>query len=628
MTIAEYFGNVASQDPRLSACVVTVTAACEEAYQTPEFTEYVLVLSGLFVLHYGDSKTVVARQGEGMIIPAGTRMKVCWPGPCTYIPICMPAFSPAICHREEGDVCVKDEATIKRLNDLHGHSGGAREGTASAVVEPAVFKSADVVVTPSLVITEYHGAVASQNLDMSACLASVTTPCEEAYQAPEFDEYVLVLAGTLVLRHGADLSTEVKAGEGVLLKAGERVKWTWPGPCQYVPICLPAFTPANCRREPEEGAIKDAEVMQRLHDLHSEAKPKEPACKFRRADVRVRDLASLPKAELHVHLEGAMRPETLTELCAKYGLQRPMDTRSRRFEDFSAFADVYIAACGCLREESDIFRLVRELAEDVKAYGGIWVEAHLSSFFYAEPFGGLEAVFKLLLRAAEAAEDATGVGIGFIVSAERNLAVEESAKMAEVVRSLVEGGSALIRGRLGIVGFGLHGNEEGFPPAPFADTMRRACVGGVVPVPHAGELPPVPGGGAASVRFCVDELGSRRIGHGVLAAEDDALVAHLAASGVCLDVCPTSNYLLRVVDSLGEHPLPRLLAAGVACSISSDDPLLFGCNLLSEFAACRREMGLSDAELAACARTSFVHSRAPEDVKARGLEGVTAWLAS
>merc|ERR1712232_575059 len=135
---------------------------------------------------------------------------------------------------------------------------------------------------------------------------------------------------------------------------------------------------------------------------------------------------------------------------------------------------------------------------------------------------------------------------------------------------------------------------------------------------HAGELAPTPSGGPSSVRFCVDSLKASRIGHGVLAAEDSDLVDYLAAKRICLDVCPTSNYLLRVVDDLSMHPLKMFLQRNVACSINSDDPLLFGCNLLSEYECCRKQMDLTDAELATCARNSFIYSCAPARIKEDG----------
>lgn len=635
LTITEYFGNVASKDPTLSACLASVTGTCEEAYQAPEFDEYVLVLSGEVHLLFGDGTKKIVKAKEGVFLQAGLRVKWTWSGPCEYVPICLPSFTPFNCHREAEDGAVKDAEAMQRLHELHNgaHTNGAARADGEAAIQQTptdslkTFEAVDVVKAGALTITEYFGNVASKDSRLSACLATVTSACEEAYQAPEFDEYVLVLSGEVHLLFGDGSKTIVKAREGVLLKAGERVKWTWPGPCEYVPICLPAFSPFNCHREEEKDAVKDAEAMKRLHELHADTdvvidkKPKTgEACAGR-------DLAALPKAETHLHLEGAMRPATLTDLCVKYGIERPADTQGQRFSDFGPFAAAYITVCECLREEADLFRLVREVAEDALASGACWIEPALSSHYYASRFGGMKCALEILLRAAEAAEDATGVGIGFVVSAERNLPPSEAEELARIVRGLVESGAATIKGHLGLVGFGLHGPEGGFPPEPFAEAFKIACVGGVVAMPHAGEIAPSPGKGPDSVRFCLKGLGARTIAHGVLAAEDEALVADLASSGVCLDVCPTSNYLLSVCDDLSKHPLLKFLEAGVKCSINSDDPLLFGCNLLGEYECCRREMGLSDDMLAECAKTSFSHSRAPESVKSRGLAGIEAWLA-
>jgi adenosine deaminase len=181
----------------------------------------------------------------------------------------------------------------------------------------------------------------------------------------------------------------------------------------------------------------------------------------------------------------------------------------------------------------------------------------------------------------------------------------------------------------GIVAFGLHGNEEGFPPQPFADVFRMALDGtDLLCTPHAGEIAPFPGGGPASVRDAIDHLGAHRILHGVLAIEDPKLVERLARQQICLDVCPSSNLLLNVFPSAAAHPLPRLLEAGVPCDLGSDDPLLFGPSLLDEFVLCREQMGLSDAQLAAMAKTSFRYSGAPQEVKDAGLAAVDAWLTT
>ncbi len=343
-----------------------------------------------------------------------------------------------------------------------------------------------------------------------------------------------------------------------------------------------------------------------------------------------RDLTTLPKAELHIHLEGSMRRTTLISLCNKYNIPIPNDTRGKKFDDFSAFASVYIAACDCLRDESDLNRLVLEVAEDAAASGARWIEPALSMLsFCAHRFGGKEETLRLLMRAAERAEKATGVGIGFVVAVERMFPVERAEELAHLVQKCVNEKDLTICGRQGITGFGLHGSEEGFPPEPFAKAFSIACANnGVISVPHAGEIAPHPGQGAKSVRDAHQLLKAKRIAHGVLAADDDEVLQELIDARTCLDVCPSSNFFLRVVPSLSSHPLPQLCKKGVVCTINSDDKLLFGCGLAEEFELCRDELGMSDDELAQCARNSFRYSCAPEDVIENGLADIEKWLAS
>ncbi len=141
-------------------------------------------------------------------------------------------------------------------------------------------------------------------------------------------------------------------------------------------------------------------------------------------------------------------------------------------------------------------------------------------------------------------------------------------------------------------------------------------------VPHAGEL-----AGPGSVADALDLLHADRIMHGVRAVEDAGLVARLAERGICLDVCPTSNVMLSISPSLDRHPLPQLLAAGVACSVNADDPLLFGTSILGEYQLCRDELGLSDPQLADVARSSLRASAAPGTLVRSALAAVDAWLA-
>ncbi len=176
-------------------------------------------------------------------------------------------------------------------------------------------------------------------------------------------------------------------------------------------------------------------------------------------------------------------------------------------------------------------------------------------------------------------------------------------------------------GGRGVVAFGLANDEVIGPPEPYAEAYAVARAAGLLSTPHAGELC-----GPESVRAALDALGADRIQHGVRAIEDPALVTRLAADGVCLDVCPTSNLSLGVVDRMADHPLPALLAAGVRCSINADDPLLFGPGLLEEYELCRSELGLDDEAMAHVATCSIEASGAPADLKATALAAVTTWL--
>jgi adenosine deaminase len=175
----------------------------------------------------------------------------------------------------------------------------------------------------------------------------------------------------------------------------------------------------------------------------------------------------------------------------------------------------------------------------------------------------------------------------------------------------------------GVVAFGLANDEAGHPPEPFAAAFAVARGAGLLSVPHAGEL-----AGPESVRGALDALTPRRLGHGVRAVEDPGLVDRLAAEAVCCDVCPTSNLRLRLYPSIESHAVGPLLAAGVPVTLNTDDPLMFGSTLVDEYALVRDGLGLSEAEVAAIARTSIEYSAMPGDSKTTTLVDIDAWLAT
>lgn len=323
-----------------------------------------------------------------------------------------------------------------------------------------------------------------------------------------------------------------------------------------------------------------------------------------------RPLLDLPKAHLHLHLEGAMRPATLAELAREYGVPVPP---VRGYGSFTEFVGQYRAACAVLRTPEDLRRLVREVVADAAAAGAAWVEPQIYPLNHAETIGSVADTIQLVAEAGQAAAAEFGLGFGLMVAADRTRDPDEAIMLA---RQAAEQADA------GVVSFGLANDEAGFPPGPFHKAFAIAVEAGLISAPHAGEL-----AGADSVRGALDVLQARRIGHGVRAIEDPELVRRLADTGVCLDVCPTSNVMLSVVDSLAEHPLPRLLAAGVRCSINGDDPLLFGPGLLAEYEVARAELGLDDERLALVARCSIEASGAPEALVDAAKTGIDAWLA-
>lgn len=359
--------------------------------------------------------------------------------------------------------------------------------------------------------------------------------------------------------------------------------------------------------------------------------------------MTARSLKHLPKAHLHLHLEGSMRPQTLTEYCERYNLDRPNDTRGKQFSNFLAFNAVYRAASESIRTKEDLARVIQEVAEDAAEDGATWIEPAFDADRYTilradspyKLFETSEEGWAFVLHAAQITSEKTGVGIGFISAIDRTRSLEQAVARAQLTSNLIASKSHLINPKninngeaySGIAGLGLHGNEEGYPPELFMEAFQiGAKAEGLLLTPHAGEIAPSPGKGPDSVDKAIDLLGASRIQHGVLAIEDEALMKKIREKNICLDVCPSSNIQLSVFPTIQSHPLPRFIEAGIACSIGSDDPLLFGPSLLDEFNLCREEMLLDDNIIAQLARNSFNYSGAPKKVRDKGLQGIEDWL--
>ncbi|MHC5703320.1 adenosine deaminase [Streptomyces sp. ICN441] len=335
---------------------------------------------------------------------------------------------------------------------------------------------------------------------------------------------------------------------------------------------------------------------------------------------RVRDLSLLPKAHLHLHFTGSMRPGTLLELADKYGVHlpdaltggEPPKLRATDERGWFRFQRLYDIARSCLREPEDIRRLVRETAEEDVRDGSGWLEIQVDPTSYAPMLGGLIPALEIILDSVDEAVRDTGLGMRVVVAANRMKHPLDARTLARL---------AVRYSHRGVVGFGLSNDERRGLARDFDRAFAIARDGGLLAAPHGGEL-----AGPASVRDCLDDLDASRIGHGVRAAEDPRLLRKLAERGVTCEVCPASNVALGVYEKPEDVPLRTLWDAGVPMALGADDPLLFGSRLAAQYEIARRHHGFSDEELAELARQSVRASAAPGHVRDALLRGIDEWL--
>jgi adenosine deaminase len=340
-------------------------------------------------------------------------------------------------------------------------------------------------------------------------------------------------------------------------------------------------------------------------------------------DGSTRDLRALPKAHLHLHFTGSMRPRTLEELADKHGIRLPAALREHHSVRLSPdergwfrFQRLYDAARACVRDADDMRRIVREAAEDDAAEGSGWLEIQVDPTSYAPFVGGLTPALEIVLDAAREATEATGTGVAVVVAASRVRHPLDARTLARLAARHAGDGPGQV------VGFGLSNDERRGWTSDFAPAFAIARRAGLASVPHGGELL-----GPDHVEVALEVRAPDRLGHGVRSAEDAGVLARVVEAGVALELCPTSNVSLGVYPDLAAVPLRRLLDAGVRIALGADDPLLFRSRLLDQYVAARGVHGLDDDELAGLARASIEASRAPEPVRRRLLEGVDAWLA-
>jgi aminodeoxyfutalosine deaminase len=322
-------------------------------------------------------------------------------------------------------------------------------------------------------------------------------------------------------------------------------------------------------------------------------------------------VAGLPKAEIHVHHVGSASPRIVSALAERHPGTVPSDLEELRefytFRDFGHFIEVYLAVVDLLREPEDIRLLTYEVATDMAAQAIRYAELTLTPYTSVQAGVPIEAFVEAVEDARVAAERDHGIVLRWVydIPGEFGLpAGEETVRYALAAHAPET-----------LVGFGLGGPEVGVDRPQFADVFARARAAGLHSVPHAGETT-----GPQTVWDALRDLGAERIGHGTSTVQDAELMAHLAARGVPLEVCPTSNIATRAVDRLENHPIRQMYDAGITVTVNSDDPPMFGTTLNREYEIAARLLGLDEsgiAELATNAvRASFLDERAKTELVA------------
>ena len=323
-------------------------------------------------------------------------------------------------------------------------------------------------------------------------------------------------------------------------------------------------------------------------------------------------IAGLPKAELHLHLEGSLEPELMFALAKRNKIAIPFRNveavrAAYSFSNLQDFLDIYYQGAGVLQTEQDFFDLTDAYLKRVAADGARHVEVFFDPQTHTArgiPFG---VVADGMFRALKQAETEKGITSKLILCFLRHLDEDDAIATLKAAEPYLDR----------IAGIGLDSSEMGHPPSKFKNVYRAARERGLKLVAHAGEEGP-----PEYVHEALDILNIDRLDHGNRSLEDDALVKRLAAEQMTLTVCPLSNLKLCVVDDLKNHPLKRMLALGLRATINSDDPAYFGGYLNDNYSAVANGLGLTRAELVQLAKNSFLGSFLSDAEKAKHVKSV------
>lgn len=329
-------------------------------------------------------------------------------------------------------------------------------------------------------------------------------------------------------------------------------------------------------------------------------------------------LYNMPKAELHMHLEGSIEPEMMMTIARRNTIELPFADENEaraayQFKDLQSFLDIYYRSADVLQTEQDFYDMTWAYLQ----------RCHLQHVIHTEPFFdpqthtdrgvAFETVINGIHRALSHAEAQLGISTRLIMCFLRHLSAEEAMQTLEQALPFKDN----------IIAVGLDSSESGFPPSLFKKVFERAMEEGFLTVAHAGEEGP-----PEYIRQALDLLHARRIDHGVRSSEDPDLIQQLIQDQIPLTVCPLSNVKLRVFSSMADHNILSLLEAGLKITVNSDDPAYFGGYIHENFLALYDDLKLNREQAARLARNSFEASFAPPERKAEMIASLDAYLTS
>ncbi|MEX2202846.1 MAG: adenosine deaminase [Actinomycetota bacterium] len=324
-----------------------------------------------------------------------------------------------------------------------------------------------------------------------------------------------------------------------------------------------------------------------------------------------RSTETLPKSHLHIHADGSFPRDAVHELARRRGGSAPEPTE--RFDDTEEFFRRYTQVCDLSGSLDDLAGLCAALVASEREHGVTYLEVGVEPQMYAPRLGSLDEVLAAMVAGYRQGAAAEGMEVGCMVGVNTDHPVALAEEVAD---------SAVRFAGEGVVAFGTAGFVEPAGLSRFRPAVDRARSAGLRIVSHAGQV-----GGPESVVEALDELEPDRIAHGINAARDPAVLERLAVEGVVCDVCVTSNVRLAMVPSYEEHPLPRMLEAGVPVTLNADDEYWFGSSIAREYEVARDLFDLSDQDLARIALAGTNRTGMSEETRRSMIEGIETWLS-